>query len=89
MTDSPSAKPLGPIPQGFESRDGELVIGVRTASELAASFATTARLTMVSFIWMYSTAKGHTASRMAMFTKGTGPPANATASANSPPPTAR
>lgn len=36
MTDSPSAKPLGPIPQGFESRDGELVIGVRTASELAA-----------------------------------------------------
>ncbi len=36
MTDSPSAKPLGPIPAGFESRNGELVIGGRTASDLAA-----------------------------------------------------
>lgn len=29
-------KPLGPIPAGFDARDGELVIGGRKASELAA-----------------------------------------------------
>lgn len=30
------AKPLGPIPGGFEARDGELVIGGRKVSDLAA-----------------------------------------------------
>ncbi len=34
MTDK--AKPLGPIPGGFEARDGELIIGGRKASDLAA-----------------------------------------------------
>ena len=28
-------KPMGPVPAGFETRDGELVIGGKTASELA------------------------------------------------------
>jgi diaminopimelate decarboxylase len=34
-------KPLGPIPAGFGTRDGELVIGGRTASELVAQAGTT------------------------------------------------
>ncbi|WP_108790383.1 pyridoxal-dependent decarboxylase, exosortase A system-associated [Erythrobacter sp. Alg231-14] len=30
-------KPVGPIPNGYETRDGELAIGTRTASDLVAS----------------------------------------------------
>ena len=29
-------KPLGPIPDGFTARDGELIVGGRTARELVA-----------------------------------------------------
>ena len=34
--DPNAAKPLGPIPQGFEAIDGELAIGGRKASDLVA-----------------------------------------------------
>lgn len=49
-------KPLGPIPAGYEARDGQLVIGGRTARELVAEAGGTP-------LFVYS--RGHLDARMA------------------------
>ena len=41
---SDAAKPIGPTPAGFETIDGELAIGGRKASDLAAAQNTMLRL---------------------------------------------